>query len=199
MRTFIMSLGADVWEIVETGYKKLALVESKDEKSAFTFNAKAMNAILSGLAESEFVKVMHLDTAKDMWDKIVNSYEGNEKFKDAKLQSHILKFEQLKLNEDESVSKFFLRVDKLVNEMRALGGKIKDDDTILVQKILRSLPDRFNPKVSAIEEMSDLKMLTMDQLLGTLIAYEMRISKDQKSYREASFKAERVLSHIWMN
>jgi len=191
MRTFIMSLGVDVWEIVETRYKKPALVESKDEKSAFTFNAKAMNAILSGLAESEFVKVMHLEIAKDMWDKLVNSYEGNEKVKDAKLQSHILKFEQLKMNEDESVSKFFLRVDKLVNAMRALGGKIKDDDTNLVQKILRSLPDRFNPKVSAIEEMSDLKTLTMDQLLGTLIAYEMRISKDQNSYREASFKAEK--------
>ena len=132
MRTFIMSLGADVWEIVETGYKKPSLVESKDEKSAFTFNAKAMNAILSGLAESEFVKVMHLETTKDMWDKLVNSYEGNEKVKDAKLQSHILKFEQLKMNEDESVSKFFLRVDKLVNAMRALGGKIKDDDTNLV-------------------------------------------------------------------
>ena len=127
-----MSLGADVWEIVEIGYKKPALVESKDEKSAFTFNAKAMNDILSGLAESEFVKVMHLETAKDMWDKLVNSYEGNEKVKDAKLQSHILKFEQLKMNEDESVSKFFLRVDKLVNAMRALGGKIKDDDTNLV-------------------------------------------------------------------
>ena len=186
-----MSLGADVWEIVETGYKKPALVESKDEKSAFTFNAKAMNAILSGLAESEFVKVMHLETAKDMWDKLVNSYEGNEKVKDAKLQSHILKFEQLKMNEDESVSKFFLRVDKLVNAMRALGGKINDDDTILVHKILRSLPDRCNPKVLAIEEMSDLKMLTMDQLLGTLIAYEMRISKDQNSSREASFKDEK--------
>ena len=52
MRNFIMSLGADVWEIVETGYKKPALVESKDEKSAFTFNAKAMNSNLSGLAES---------------------------------------------------------------------------------------------------------------------------------------------------
>ena len=39
--------------------------------------------------------------------------------------------------------------------------------------------------------MSDLKTLTMDQLLGTLIAYEMRISKDQNSSRESSFKAEK--------
>ena len=44
-----------------------------------------MNAILNGLVESEFVKVMHLDSAKAMWDKLINNYEGNEKVRDAKL------------------------------------------------------------------------------------------------------------------
>ncbi len=93
MRTYLMSLGADVWEIVETGYRKPVLVISKDEKTAFTFNAKAMNVILSGLAKSEFVKVMHLQTAKDMWEKLTNSYEGNKKVRDAKLQTHRSRFE----------------------------------------------------------------------------------------------------------
>ena len=69
--------------------------------------------------------------------------------------------------------------------------KISDDDTFLVHKILRSLPDRFNPEVSTIEEMSDLKKLSLDQLLGILTACEMRISKDQNTSREASFKAEK--------
>ena len=57
-----------------------------------------MNSILSGIVEAEFVKLMHLESTKDMWDKLVNSYEGNEKVKDAKLQTYILKFEQLKMN-----------------------------------------------------------------------------------------------------
>ena len=69
-----------------------------------------MNAILSGLVEDEFVKVMHLESTKEMWDKLISSYEGNEKVKDAKLQIYRLKFEQLKMNEDETVSKYFLRV-----------------------------------------------------------------------------------------
>ncbi len=47
------------------------------------------------------------------------------------------------MNEDESIRKFFLRVDELGNAMRTLGEKISDDDTFLVQKILRSLPDRM--------------------------------------------------------
>src|ERR1700722_4177837 len=77
----------------------------------------------------------------------------------------------------------------MVNAMKSLGETIEEPS--LVQKILRSLPDRFNPKVSAIEELNDLKTLKFDQLLGTLTAYEMRIVKDKPTSREASFKADK--------
>jgi hypothetical protein len=189
MRTYIMSLGADVWDVVDTGYVKPVVLANKDDKLEFSFNAKAMNAILSGLAEAEFIKVMHLGTAKEMWDKLISSYESNEKVKDAKLQTYRIQFEQLKIKEDETVGKYFLRVEEMVNAMKALGETI--DEPSLVQKILRSLPDRFNPKVSAIEELNDLKTLGFDQLLGTLTTYEMRIVKDKPTCREASFKADK--------
>jgi hypothetical protein len=70
--------------------------------------------------------------------------------------------------------------------MKGLGETI--DESFLVEKILRSLPDRFNSKLSAIEEITYLKMLTLDQLLGTLTAYEMRITKGKSTTREESFK-----------
>jgi hypothetical protein len=73
--------------------------------------------------------------------------------------------------------------------MKGLGEMI--DESFLVQKILRSLPDRFNSKVSAIEEIFDLKMLTLDQLLGTRTAYEMRITKGKSTTREAYFTIEK--------
>jgi hypothetical protein len=93
------------------------------------------------------------------------------------------------MKEDETIGKYFLRVEELVNAMKGLGEKI--EESILVQKILRSLLDKFNPKVSAIEELNDLKTLSIDQLLGTLTAYEMRINKDKSITREASFKADK--------
>jgi hypothetical protein len=48
---------------------------------------------------------MHLGTAKEMWDKLISNYEGNEKVKDAKLQTYRIQFEQLKMKEDETVGK----------------------------------------------------------------------------------------------
>ena len=93
------------------------------------------------------------------------------------------------MKEDETVGKYFLRVEEMVNAMKALGETI--EEPALVQKILRTLPDRFNPKVSAIEELNDIKTLSFDQLLGTLTAYEMRIVTDKPTSREASFKADK--------
>ena len=47
-----MALGADVWNVVEIGYVNPVVLASKDDKLDFSFNAKAMNAILSRLAEA---------------------------------------------------------------------------------------------------------------------------------------------------
>jgi hypothetical protein len=64
MRSYLMALGAYVWDVVENGYIKPVVLSSKDDKLEFSFNAKGMNAILNGILEAEFVKVMHLQTAK---------------------------------------------------------------------------------------------------------------------------------------
>eukprot|EP00253_Pinus_taeda_P025650 PITA_25650 len=69
--------------------------------------------------------------------------------------------------------------------MRNLGEEIKY--VTIVEKILRSLTPKFDSKVSAIEEMQDLKNLTLAQLHGILIAFGMR-EGGSLDMREASFK-----------
>jgi len=44
------------------------------------------------------MNVMHCDTAKDIWNRLQNIYEGEAKVKGAKLQTYKGKFEQLKMN-----------------------------------------------------------------------------------------------------
>jgi hypothetical protein len=100
------------------------VLSSKDEKIEFNFNTKAMNAILSGLAEKEFVKFMHLESAKEMWEKIITNYEVNEKVMDAKLQTYRLQFQQLKMKDDETIEKYFPIIEKIVNAMKGPGEKL---------------------------------------------------------------------------
>jgi hypothetical protein len=59
-------------------------------------NSKDTNALLNGLGESIYTKVVHCKSTKEIWDKIQNIYEGDSKVKEAKLQTYRGQFEQLK-------------------------------------------------------------------------------------------------------
>jgi hypothetical protein len=50
-------------------------------------NSKATNAILNGLFESVYTKVIHCKLAKEIWDKLQNIYEGDSKVKEMKIQN----------------------------------------------------------------------------------------------------------------
>ena len=73
------------------------------------------------------------------------------------------------MNEEEIILEYFLRFNEVKNMIIGLGEDSKLE--VVVQKVFRSLPMRFIPNISTIEEMAYLKSLTMDQLLGTLIVY----------------------------
>jgi hypothetical protein len=66
-------------------------------------NSKAKNALLNGLSDTVFTKVAHCKSAKEIWDKLQNIYEGDTKFKAAKLQTYRGQFEQLKMKEYENI------------------------------------------------------------------------------------------------
>jgi hypothetical protein len=86
-----------VWQVVVYVYKTPATPPTnKDGKKLSEKNSKAKNVILSGLAISVYVKVMHCDSTKDIWDKLQNFYKGDAKIKGAKLQAYRGQFEQLK-------------------------------------------------------------------------------------------------------
>jgi hypothetical protein len=93
------------------------------------------------------------------------------------------------MKEDEDITTYFLRVDEIVNAIIGLGEEIKE--SVIVQKVLRSLPMRFNPKISTLEERSDLKSISMDELHGIFTAYEMRTEQENPDVKEAAFKASK--------
>ena len=108
-----------------------------------------MNAILSGLTNNVFTKVMQCTSPKQAWDKLKIIYEGASKVKESKLQTYKGQFESLKMREEENIWEYLLRVDEVVNAIRVLGGKLKEKE--VVRNILRTLPMRYDSKVSKLE------------------------------------------------
>eukprot|EP00253_Pinus_taeda_P001867 PITA_01867 len=184
---YLQSLATKVWDIIDIGYTFPASTPTDlAEKKKYETNAKAVNTLLGCLSQSEFVKVMQYKSTKEIWDKIVLSYEGDDQVKRAKLPTLRIQNENLRMYNDESVANYFLRVDEIFNCMENLGEEVKE--ALVVEKVLRSLSPRFESKVSAIEEKENLENLKMSQLHGILTAYEMR-KGGPSDRREAAFKA----------
>ena len=69
--------------------------------------------------------------------------------KSAKLQTLRIEYENLKMHSDENIASFFLHLHDVVIRMRNLGETITE--STLVEKILRSLTEKFESKFSALE------------------------------------------------
>jgi hypothetical protein len=134
----------------------------KDGKKLSEKNSKDKVTIMSSLDDSIFVKFMHCKTTKDLWDKLQKIYEGDTKVKGAKLQTLRDKFEQLNMKEDEYIATYFLQVDEIVNIIRGLGEEV--DESVIIQKVLISLPMIFDHNILTLEERIDLDSLGMDKL-----------------------------------
>ena len=75
-------------------------------------------------------------------------------------------------------------------QTKGLGPEL--EETEIVEKFLRSLPMIYNPNISTLEDRENLDNLTMNELYGILIAYEMRIGQDNSQKMEIDFKASKV-------
>jgi hypothetical protein len=94
------------------------------------------------------------------------------------------------MKEDENIATYFLRVNETVNAILGLREEIKE--SVIFQKVLRSLPMRFDPKISTLEERADLNSIRMDKLHAIFITYEMRTEQENPYIKEASFKESKM-------
>ena len=52
------------------------------------------------------------------------------------------------MKDEENISEYLKRIDNLVNTIKGLGVELPDDE--LVEKVQRTLPMTYNPKVSTL-------------------------------------------------
>ena len=138
-----------------------------------------MNALFSAVTNEEFKKISSTETAKEAWSIIQTTYEGTKAVKDSKLQRLTKSFEEIKMEEDGSFDEFYAKLKDIVNLAFNLGEIIPEPK--IVRKVLRSLPERFYAKITAIEESKDIGKIPLTALVGNLQTYELGLSRIGKS------------------
>jgi len=189
MSAFLKSIDSKTWKAVLKGWEhpvaldidgnKTTVLKPEEEWTAAEdelslANSKALKALFNGVDKNMIRMIKQCTIAKDAWEILKIAHEGTSKVKSSRLQLLTTKFENMKMLEDENIHDYYMNVLDIANSFDSLGEKLNDEK--LVRKILRSLPKRFDMKVTAIEEAQDISGMKVDELiiLNWLLTTELK-------------------------
>ncbi|CAI9782632.1 unnamed protein product [Fraxinus pennsylvanica] len=190
MRAFLESMDERVWIIVQDGWAPSSTTVagvvthtdislwSKTNLDEYNWNSKGLHAPFMAVSAEEFRRVSMCETAKKVWDILETTHEGTKIVQKSKLQILTSRFEELRMNDDERFDEFYAMLNGIVNSSFNLGERIPEAK--IMRMVLRSLPERFRPKVTAIEESKDLDSVKVEELVGSLQPYELTLAQPKK-------------------
>ncbi|XP_010521518.1 PREDICTED: uncharacterized protein LOC104800423 [Tarenaya hassleriana] len=190
--------GADLWEAVVEDYEITPLgadptvSQIRTHKEKVTRKAKAKSCLFSAVSSSVFTKIMHLESAKQMWYFLKAEYEGDEKIRGMKVLNLMRDFERQQMKKSETVKDYVDRLVGIVNMIRILGTKVTDDS--IVQKIMVSVPERFEATLATLENTKELSNIKLAELLSALQAQEQRRLMRKEELVEGALKSKAKIS-----
>jgi hypothetical protein len=182
MRHHLTSLHGSIWDTVEFG-AQVPQVGDKDYDSDEAaqirhFNSQATSILLASLCREEYNKVQGLKTAKEIWDVLNTTHEGDEVTKITKRETIEGELGRFVLNKGEEPQAMYNRLKTMVNQVRNLGST-KWDDHEMVKVILRSLVFRNPTQVQLIRGDPRYKQMSPEEVIGKFVSFELMI-KDSK-------------------
>jgi len=130
------------------------------------------------------MKMSVKSTAKAMFASLCANYEGCKKVREAKALMLVHQYELFKMKDDESIEQMYSRFQTLVSGLQILKKSYVASDH--VSKILRNLPARWRPKVTAIEEAKDLNTLSVEDLVSSLKVHEIGLNEHEPAKKVKS-------------
>ncbi|GKB22850.1 hypothetical protein Tco_0862251 [Tanacetum coccineum] len=194
--TYVKSKDLDLWHVITFGdfppiqnnpeTKKDEIVpfdkQNDDLKKKLAKNNEAKMVIYNALPRKEYERIFMCKTAKEIWDTLLITHQGNSQVKDNKIDLLVQQYEQFTIPEEESIDNAFARFNTIITSLKALDEGFSSKN--YVRKFLRALHPKWRAKVTAIEESKDLTSLSLDELIGNLKVYEVIIKKDSEMVKD---------------
>ncbi|XP_052882094.1 uncharacterized protein LOC128290487 [Gossypium arboreum] len=176
MRTYLQAF--DLWEVVNTDIEPAPLranttvAQIRQHADERTKRHKAMSCIQNCVSD----------------DKLKEEFQGTERTRQQQLLNLRRDFENLKMKEDETVKQYSDRIMAVVNSIRLLGEQF--DEVRIVEKVLSTLPERYEAKISSLEDSRDLTKISLTELINALYAQEQRRASRIEEHQEGAFQAK---------
>nr|KYP68042.1 Retrovirus-related Pol polyprotein from transposon TNT 1-94 [Cajanus cajan] len=182
-----------VWNFVEQGYEHVGSSGTEAQKAAYRENekkdCKALFILHQSVDAANVERLSKAETSKEAWAILEKVHGGATKTKKVKLQTLRRQYELLSMENNETVVEYITRVQTIVNTMRGLREKLVELQVI--EKVLRTLPAKFDHIVVAIEESKNLEELSLEELQGSLESHEQRmIERGEERKAEQALQAQ---------
>ena len=169
-----------LWDIIINGdsFKPIPIEETRADGSKTTKlntepvtneerikkknDQKARNLLLMAIPNDQVLNFSHYETAKTLFEAVVERFGGNEATK--KAQKTLLKqsYENFTASSNETLDHIFNRLQKIISQLTVLKIVIPQED--LNMKFLNSLPSEWNTYVVVWSNKPELEKMTMNEL-----------------------------------
>lgn len=118
----------------------------------------------------------------EMLNKLKVIYEGTSEVKETTMNLLIRDYELFAMKPEEMIPNMYARLSEITNGLTGLGKDYSNRD--LVRKVLCSLSPQWHTKATVIEDSNYLRTLTMDELIGSLMTYEINIKRTNEENKK---------------
>ena len=112
-----------------------------------------------------------------IWQILQVRHEGTNKVKESKISVLVHRFELFKMKENVTIAEMVIRFTNITNSFASLRKEYTQVEK--VRNILRALTSYWEKKITAIEETNDLSTMSLENLIGNLMAlkYNLKIER----------------------
>nr|GFA19262.1 DUF4219 domain-containing protein/UBN2 domain-containing protein [Tanacetum cinerariifolium] len=164
--------------------------QSDDLKKKLAKNNEAKMVLYNALPKKEYERIFMCKTAKDIWQSLLITHQGNSQVKDNKIDLLVQQYEHFTILKEESVDSTFAKFNTIITSLKALDEGFSSKN--YVRKFLRALHPKWRANVTKIKESKDLSSLALDELIGNIKVHEVVMEKDTKIYRGKKEKVKSI-------
>ncbi|KAF2299904.1 hypothetical protein GH714_005913 [Hevea brasiliensis] len=168
---------------------ELSKIELDKKENGYLFNISTHSGVEQGQTlKRQFFLNVDLKSQALIMKMVPNEYEGDERIKGMQVLNLVREFEMQKMKESETIKEYADKLLSIVNKVRLLGSEFFDSR--IVQKILVTIPERFEATISSLENAKDLSRISLVELLNALQAQEQRRIMRAKGSMEGALQAK---------
>jgi transposase InsO family protein len=180
----------ELWSSIDPGMtvapENATAAQLEEARLSKLQDLKVKSYLFQAIDRTILETILTRNTSKEIWEAMKRKYQGSTKVKRAQLQALRRDFEVLAMKDDETVDEYFSRTLAIANKMTAHGERM--EQVTVVEKILRSMTEKFNYVVCSIEESNDVTSLSIDELQSSLMIHEQRMKSYQHHSDEQALK-----------